>query len=105
VHIATSVLDDLVGQIGVEDAGHRSLVRSPDDDEPGLVIVGEFGYSATGATVVADDREQIARRRNTGDTNSIDSLGYQSFGFVRCLDIDGLLFDDLCLEDMQEVDL
>jgi hypothetical protein len=105
VHIATSVLEDLVDQIGVKDAGHRSFVSSPDDNHPRAVIVGKFGYSPTGASVVAHDREQIPRSRNTGDTKSIDSRGYQSLGLVRRFDVDGLLFDDLCLEDMQEVDL
>jgi hypothetical protein len=57
VHIAVSVLDALVDQIGVEDTGDRSFVGSPDDDQPGLVIIGEFGYSPPGAAVVADDRE------------------------------------------------
>jgi hypothetical protein len=55
VRVATSVLEDLVHQIGVKQAGRRSIIGPPDDDEPRLVIDGEFGCWPAGTAVVTDD--------------------------------------------------
>jgi hypothetical protein len=103
VDVAMGMADYLVGQVGIKEASYPSLLGAANHDQLSLVFVGELRDPPAGTAMICDVSQYVAGSGNTRDPETTNRFRDEAFAEVGCLDVNSELFDDLGLENMENV--
>ena len=98
------VTQQFLGQRGVEYLCDFAVPWSADDDHARVVFISEIGNATAGATVAAYDSKEVARTVNSSHSEPVEGLGHDFVGCLRRLRVDGKLFQDVGLHDVEDLD-
>ena len=101
---ALGVPKQFTGKGGVEELHDLTVAWCADDDHLGVMVICKIRNATTGTAMTANNSKKVACTSDASRVKSVNIVGNDGASCVEWLQVDGQLFYDVGLEDVEDFD-